>query len=208
LAARQQRWAIALARALTRAGASPNAISSASLLFAIAAGTALWFSAEAGGAARVLLLVAAAACIQLRLICNMLDGMVAIEGGRRTSYGEVFNDVPDRFSDLVTLVAAGYSLTAFSWGRELGWLAGTLAILTAYVRVLGGSMGVRQYFIGPMAKPHRMATLTIACLLSTLEPLVGWHGQIIAFALAIISAGAIVTLYRRTARIVADLKAR
>jgi phosphatidylglycerophosphate synthase len=138
----------------------------------------------------------------------MLDGMVAIEGGRRTSYGEVFNDVPDRFSDLVTLVAAGYSLTAFSWGRELGWLAGTLAILTAYVRVLGGSMGVRQYFIGPMAKPHRMATLTIACLLSTLEPLVGWHGQIIAFALAIISAGAIVTLYRRTARIVADLKAR
>jgi phosphatidylglycerophosphate synthase len=199
LAARQQRWAIALARALTRAGASPNAISSASLLFAIAAGTALWFSA---------LLVAAAACIQLRLICNMLDGMVAIEGGRRTSYGEVFNDVPDRFSDLVTLVAAGYSLTAFSWGRELGWLAGTLAILTAYVRVLGGSMGVRQYFIGPMAKPHRMATLTIACLLSTLEPLVGWHGQIIAFALAIISAGAIVTLYRRTARIVADLKAR
>ena len=81
-------------------------------------------------------------------------------------------------------------------------------MLTAYIRLLGGSMGVPQYFLVPMAKPHRMATMTVACVLSTLEPLVGWRGQIIAFALALIMVGAIVTFIRRTRRIVADVSAR
>jgi len=208
LATRQKAWAQALARTLTRAGLSPNSISLAGLVFGVCAGIALWYTGRAGGALRVVLLLGSAALIQLRLLCNMLDGMVAIEGGRKTAYGEIFNDVPDRFADLAILVGAGYSLTAFPWGRELGWLAGTLAVLTAYIRLLGGSMGVPQYFLGPMAKPHRMATMTVACVLSTLEPLAGWRGQIIAFALALIIAGAIVTFIRRTRRIVADVSAR
>lgn len=208
LATRQKAWAQALARTLTRAGISPNSISLAGLVFGFAAGASLWYTGRADGALRVLLLIAAAALIQLRLLCNMLDGMVAIEGGRRTPYGEIFNDVPDRFADLAILVSAGYSLTAFPWGRELGWFAGTLAVLTAYVRLLGASMGVPQYFLGPMAKPHRMATMTVACVLSALEPLVGWRGQIIAFALALIVVGSIVTFIRRTRRIIADVNAR
>ena len=55
----------------------------------------------------------------------------------------------------------------------LGWCAAVLAVLTAYVRVLGGSLGVTQHFIGPMAKQHRMFTLTIATLLSAVETLLG-----------------------------------
>jgi len=41
-------------------------------------------------------------------------------------------------------------------------LAAALAILTAYVRVLGVSVGTPQYYLGPMAKQHRMAALTAA----------------------------------------------
>lgn len=146
--------------------------------------------------------------MQLRLLCNLLDGMVAIEGGRRTSYGEILNDMPDRFADLIVLVAAGYSLSGFSSGRELGWLAGTLAVLTAYVRLLGGSMGVGQHFFGPMAKQHRMAVMTVASLLSTLEPIFGWKGQVLAFGLAIVILGSAVTIVRRTIRIIANVKQR
>lgn len=208
LATRERGWAKALARALDRAGMAPNAISVASLVSAVAAGLALWWSGEAVGVTRVLALLAAAGLIQLRLLCNMLDGMVAIEGHRQTSYGEILNDMPDRFADLAILVGAGYSLSAFSWGVQLGWIAGTLAILTAYVRLLGGAMGTRQFFTGPMAKPHRMAVLTMACVLSTLEPLVGWRGQTMAVALGLIVAGCIVTLVRRTGQIVAELTAR
>ncbi len=208
LKTRQRAWAQALARALTRAGISPNAISLASLAFAIAAGASLVFTARAEGIMRQLLFVAAAVAIQLRLLCNMLDGMVAVEGGKRTVYGEIFNDMPDRFADVAILVGAGYSISTFPMGRELGWLAAVLAVITAYIRLLGGSMGVTQYFLGPMAKPHRMALLTGACVLSIFEDYLGLHGQIVAIALVVMVAGMIVTCVRRTSKIVADLKQR
>jgi phosphatidylglycerophosphate synthase len=163
---------------------------------------------KSGGATRIAEFLAAAALIQLRLLCNMLDGMVAVEGGRRTPHGEIFNDLPDRFADLAVFVGAGYSLAAFAWGPALGWLAGTLAILTAYVRVLGASMGASHVFIGPMAKPQRMAMMTAACVLSVGEPLFGWRGQIVALALGVIVLGSIVTLIRRTASIFAEVNGR
>ena len=49
--------------------------------------------------------------------------MVAVEGGRRTKSGEVFNDLPDRLSDPLILVGAGYALP-YAWGPQLGWAAG------------------------------------------------------------------------------------
>jgi phosphatidylglycerophosphate synthase len=207
LATRKAKWAQALARTLGAAGVAPNTISIASLAFAAFAGLALWRSGDASGSARVLWLLGAAAGIQLRLLCNLLDGMVAIEGGHRTRYGELFNDAPDRFADLIIFVGAGYALP-FLWGRDLGWLAGVLSVLTAYIRLLGGTMGTRQYFIGPMAKQHRMAVMTVACVLATFEPLVGRNGYAISAALAIVVVGAIVTFARRTISIVRDVSAR
>jgi phosphatidylglycerophosphate synthase len=207
LATRKAKWAQALARSLGAAGVTPNTISIASLAFATIAGFALWRSGDATGSLRVICLLGAAACIQLRLLCNLLDGLVAIEGGKRTPYGELFNDAPDRFADLIVFVGAGYGLP-FIWGRDLGWLAGALAVLTAYVRLLGGTMGTRQYFIGPMAKQHRMAVMTVACMLATLEPLVGWNGYVIVAALTLVIAGSIVTFARRTVLIVRDASAR
>lgn len=180
----------------------------ASLAFATGAGISLGFTARVEGIMRPALFLAAAACIQLRLLCNMLDGLVAIEGGRKTVYGEIFNDMPDRFADVVILVGAGYSIPNFSWGRELGWLAAVLAVMTAYIRLLGGSMGVAQYFLGPMAKPHRMALLTAACVFSLFESYFGLGGQTMALALIVMVAGMLVTCARRTLRIVADLKQR
>jgi phosphatidylglycerophosphate synthase len=208
LATRERGWAKALARALDRAGVAPNVISIASLGFALAAGFSIWWSSETSGVARVVALLAGAGLIQLRLLCNMLDGMVAVEGGHQTPLGEMFNDMPDRFADLAILLGAGYSLSAFPWGIQLGWLAGALAVLTAYVRLLGGALGTRQSFAGPMAKPQRMAVLTLACVLSTLEPLWGWHGQTLACALVLVAAGSLVTIVRRTAVIAAELQAR
>jgi phosphatidylglycerophosphate synthase len=208
LKTRQRAWAQGLARLLTRAGIAPNAISIGSLVFATGAGLCLGLTSSATGSARQWLFLAAAACIQLRLLCNMLDGMVAIEGGRKTVYGEIFNDMPDRFADLVILVGAGYSISNFTWGRELGWLAAVLAIVTAYIRLLGASLGVPQYFLGPMAKPHRMALLTAACVFSAFEKYFGLHGQVMRLALILMVAGMLVTCVRRTSRIVADLTRR
>ena len=44
---------------------------------------------------RALLLLAAAG-IQLRLLCNLLDGMLAVEEGFKSKTGDIYNDLPDR----------------------------------------------------------------------------------------------------------------
>jgi phosphatidylglycerophosphate synthase len=205
--ARQAAWANRVAGRLARAGVRPNAISWLSVVFACVAGFCL---VEVAGAAtvagRVSLLVAATACIQLRLLCNLFDGMVAVEGGLRTKSGEVFNDLPDRLSDPVILVCAGYTLTHIPFGVELGWLAGLLAVLTAYVRMLGGATGAGQSFAGPMAKQHRMAVITLGLLGGALAARWDRHESVIAAALLLIVLGCVVTVIRRVRQIVRTLE--
>ena len=90
----------------------------------------------------------------------------------------------------------------------LGWAAAVAAVLTAYVRLLGGSIGATQQFIGPMAKQHRMFTLTIATLLSALETMGGMPPRAMPVGLVVIVAGSIVTAWRRTVRLMSEVEAR
>jgi phosphatidylglycerophosphate synthase len=143
----------------------------------------------------------------LRLLCNLLDGLVAVEGGLGSRSGEVWNDLPDRIADPLLLVSAGYA-TGVPFGPELGWSAGLLVVLTAYVRLLGAATGLPQRFTGPMAKPQRMAVLTVALLLGAV--VVPWRleGALLAAALALVVVGAALTVVRRTAALITELEER
>src|SRR5512138_3970115 len=98
LASRSTAWARAASSFLVRRGASPNGISVAGLVFGCCAGAAFAATQRLPGAERWLF-AAAAAAIQLRLLCNLLDGMVAVEGGRRSPVGELYTEAPARISD-------------------------------------------------------------------------------------------------------------
>jgi phosphatidylglycerophosphate synthase len=207
LKTRRRPTAAALAAALARRGVRPNHVSLAGLAFALLAAGALVAVPHASTPLQAAVLVAAAAAIQLRLACNLLDGLLAVEAKLGSPTGELYNDVPDRFADLVILVAAGFAI-AWDWGGALGWAAAAAALLTAYVRVLGGALGARQHFLGPMAKPHRMAVLTAACLLSLVELSVSeFEGRLIAVALALILAGSLATFARRLRLVARELSA-
>lgn len=153
------------------------------------------------------MLLGAAAGIQMRLICNLMDGMVAVEGGMKSKTGDVYNDLPDRFADLLILAPMGYATLA-PWGGELGWAAGALAVFTAYVRLLGGALGLTQDYAGPMAKQQRMAIATIACAAAIGESYWHAHRWALTAALVLIAAGSLVTVLRRTVRILRQLEAR
>jgi phosphatidylglycerophosphate synthase len=111
--------------------------------------------------------LAAATCIQLRLIANLLDGMVAVEGGKGGPTGDLWNEAPDRVADVMILIGAGYAAGS---SPMLGMIAALVAVFVAYVRALGASVGAGQIFLGPMAKPHRMFLMTLMCLLAVLIP--------------------------------------
>lgn len=208
LATRQTRWAVGLSRWLGRAGVRPNGVSIAGVLWALLAAYALAVAPTLDPAIRLWALLAAAASIQLRLLCNLLDGMLAIEGGFKSKVGDLYNDLPDRIADVVIFVGAGYAVRELPYGLTLGWMAAVMAVFTAYVRLLGGSLGLTQHFIGPMAKQHRMFTLTIAALAAAAETALRLPGRALWLGLAVIVAGAIVTAIRRTARLARELRTR
>lgn len=202
-------WARALAAGLARIGARPDVISASSVVFALAGAAAFWLSADAAIWCKAALLVGAAVCIQLRLLANLLDGMVAVEHGRGGPLGPVWNEVPDRIADALFLVGAGYALRHVDpdLGPALGWLAAVLAVLTAYVRELGRALGFEADFAGPGAKPHRMAVLTAGSLLAAAGPLWPKGPSVLLLTLGLIVVLTIVTLGRRTLRLAARLRA-
>jgi phosphatidylglycerophosphate synthase len=183
-----------IAQSLSHKNITPNQISTASIFFA--ALSAFCFLLFAYNNDWWLLLLAAV-FIQLRLLCNLFDGMVAIEGGKSSPSGELFNDIPDRITDPLILVATGYAINVVGWGVEIGWCAALFAVMTAYVRTLSASIGAPVDFKGPMAKQHRMAVLTFACIITAIETAIRGSHYLLLLALIIIAVGSLLTCIRR-----------
>ncbi len=222
-----------LAAILARGGVSPNAISFASIVFAGAAGLALAATACTHGVMVRACWLSAAAFIQFRLLANMLDGMVAVEGGRGGPTGDLWNEAPDRVADAFIFIGVGYAAGS---SPLLGFAGALLAVFVAYVRALGASVGAGQLFHGPMAKPHRMFALTVLSIAGAIFPTTmahGFSGTIaspeisaslhdtyyvvshvgllvtpVSIALLLIILGCVITAIRRLSRIAAFLRSK
>jgi phosphatidylglycerophosphate synthase len=192
-----------LAPKLARAGISANSISVASAVTGIAAGASLLLTRLTPQPWVRALWLAAAALVQLRLIANLLDGMVAISSGKASAVGELFNELPDRISDAATLAGLGYAVGSQS---VLGWVAAVLAVITAYVRTLGKSVGAGSDFSGPMAKQQRMFVVTAVCLFCACAPQSWQQWQPGAVALILIIIGTALTACRRAVHVAQTLK--
>ena len=192
LASRGTKWANDLAKFMSKRNISPNDISILSVVFSI---SSFFFYLQATH--NNIFLILAVLCIQLRLLCNLLDGMVAIEFNKKSIYGNLFNDIPDRFADVFIIMGAGlyshYHENSFAAGLTLAWINSILAVFTAYIRVLGSSLGTPMFFSGIMAKPQRMALLTFSSLL-TLIPNLNIPFLYIALILMLIGQCLTVTL--------------
>jgi phosphatidylglycerophosphate synthase len=203
-------WAIsqASARWLAQKGASPNAISVAGMICGLLAGVSLAATSLNGALERFFWIIGAG-LIQLRLLANMFDGMVAVESGKTSRLGELYNEVPDRISDSATLIGLGY---AAGGNPLLGFAAALAAIFTAYIRAVGKVAGAAQEFCGPMAKQQRMFVVTPVALWNGVTPQScqpAWGDSQLGPATAgliVIVLGGLVTALRRLLRIAAQLK--
>lgn len=216
IAARSTRWAQRLTASLVAAGATPNGISIAGMVAGVLAAVCFYLTREVGvdGVGWRVLLLLGAACVQLRLLANMFDGMVAVASGKVTPTGELYNEIPDRVSDVATLLGFGYSLAVQE--PTLAYLAAIVAVFVAYVRAQGKAAGAKHEFCGPMAKQHRMATITATALAYAVLP-VGWtfmwwgpdlRWGVAEAALLLIIVGGLLTAARRTLRVARTLRSQ
>jgi phosphatidylglycerophosphate synthase len=170
-----------------------------SVVVAVAAAACFGF----GGRWPHLLFVAPLFCLA-RLWLNMLDGMVALAGGRASRRGEIFNEFPDRLSDVVIFAGIAHSGLAT---QAFGYWAAILALLTAYVGTLGQAVAGHREYAGVMSKQWRMFVLAAAAWVAAIARISGAVNDPLAFtklilngALVVIIAGCGQTICVRLAR--------
>ncbi|MFA6189767.1 MAG: CDP-alcohol phosphatidyltransferase family protein [Sulfuricurvum sp.] len=203
LKVRDATWSKNIASYLSRQNITPNQISIMSIVFSLLAALCIIVPDKSTADVWPYSLLAAL-LIQMRLLCNLFDGMVAMEGGKSTKSGELYNDIPDRVSDSILFIALGYAISSI----ELGYLAALFAMMTAYVRVLGASMNAGSVFKGPMAKQHRMALMTIGLILTPLETLFFEQSYLLYGVLVIIVSGSVLTVLNRIYSIYSALETK
>ncbi|MFK7852484.1 MAG: CDP-alcohol phosphatidyltransferase family protein [Granulosicoccus sp.] len=209
LASRNTVAAQRFARLLASTSITPNQISAASVFAALIACVCFYATAQSSSWQHSAGFILAAFACQLRLLCNLMDGMVAIEAGKQTADGAVWNELPDRIADILVFVGVGY---AAGW-PSLGWSVAALAVFVSYVRELGKGIDGVVDFSGPMAKPHRMALVTVAAVIAAvlnLLPIDNTDGQvstlIMTVGLWVLAVGCVLTLFRRTRSMLLRLK--
>jgi phosphatidylglycerophosphate synthase len=198
IASRDSGWARRTAAWLAAKNVSPNFISILSIVFA---GVSLlaFFLAYRAGQPDIWMMLLAIVGIQGRLIMNLLDGMVAVEHNKKSAVGGIFNEVPDRVSDTLTLFGVGLMAKTMPYGMDLAYLAIALSIATAYIRTLGASLGCGHHFLGPMAKQHRMALISAGCIIAI------FYAPVFYYLLILMNVGLVITCYRRLAKVYSQL---
>ena len=200
LNSRNTAWARGLTESAMKAGLTPNQLSRLGIGFAVLGVVFFAVSPYGPGVLQWFWLLLAAATCQARLVCNLIDGMVAVEGGAGEKDGPFWNEAPDRLSDLFFFIGAGLA----AGNLALGTLVAALAIGAAYIRELGRAEGFPPDFSGPMAKQHRMAALTAGSVIAAFyggEWTLGW-------TLWIIVIGTALTILSRSVRLISALRAR
>ena len=196
LKSRSLGWVRRLAATLARSGVTPNGISTAGVVFA-AVGCGLLLASAHGWLPTGICFLAGAILVQARLMCNLLDGLVAVEGGKKSKGGDLFNEIPDRIEDTLFLAGAGYACGH----AGLGWFCAVLAVTTAYIRAFGASLGHGQDFGGPCAKPQRMALLTAGLVVGGVTAFFRTSLNPLAWALYVVAAGTLFTAVLRVRRL-------
>ena len=167
-------------RRLIAVNVPPSAITMAGIAFGGGAGAALALLRPGPAAG-----VAVAALLAARLGCANLDGAVAREGGRTTSFGSVLNEVGDRAAELAALAGCvAFAPTALVAAAALA------TTLPSWVSLAGAAAGLGRIQGGPVGKTER-------CLLLALLAALGFP---LVF-LSVLAAGSVVTALVRLLRL-------
>ncbi len=196
---RWRNWTHNLGRVLAQHNVTPNDISLLGVVFAATAGAAFYFSLQPDALDRALLLLLAAAAIQLRRLSGRLHAIVTRESVQPRPHA-IFYDFPNRIAEALILVPAGYAVQNLPFGLELAWGAAFLGLFNAYVGQIGDDAPEPRSRITITNLP--MMLLSAASVLSVFDRMVYLPGIMLWIALIIVNLAAVATIWQRTLQIV------
>jgi CDP-diacylglycerol--glycerol-3-phosphate 3-phosphatidyltransferase len=184
-----------LARGLIRAGVQPNAITTLGTLIVIGSGVAFGTgSIRLGG---VLLLVSG--------LFDILDGQVARQGGKMTTFGAFYDSTLDRvgegavFTGLIFYFSTG-PLPADLKPRAIaaGLVALVASLLVSYTRARAEALGVDNK-VGIAARAERILLLGLPALVLGAGP--GRPGVVLFWIVAVLALVSAITVIQRVVHV-------
>lgn len=134
-----------------------------------------------------------------RLALNALDGSIARRTDQTSSFGAALNEVCDRLSDVVVIVA-----TVAVAPIELTLATVVLTLLVAVAGMSGVGASGRRSYAGPMGKADRVAVLAIGSVIAALTA----SPTAFTVALAVISTGCLITFFVRVKEVRSDARSK
>lgn len=163
----------------------PDVFTYGAIVLSVAAGAAFILAAD-----RMAWLWIVPPFVLLRLLFNLMDGLLARELRLADTWGEVKNEFGDRIADgaiFLGLVFGGYV------DAQMAALALFLMLLVSYLGILGKALGGERVYGGVFAKGDRMISLA----LFTLYPVLTGNLQSFNWYLLFASSAALVTVLQR-----------
>ncbi len=109
-----------------------------------------------------ILLFVTAFAVNARTACNALDGLVARRLNVASKFGEVLNELIDRFSDSVLFISI-YFLSSTS--NTLALFTLVIILINSYLSILSKASGASRQYGGIVGKADRMIYMSIASVL-------------------------------------------
>ena len=184
-----------VARALIRADVAPNTITTLGTLVVIGSGVAFGYGAIRTGGALLL----------LSGIFDLLDGQVARQGGKMTTFGAFYDSTLDRvgeaavFTGLIFYFLNG-PLPADLKSRAIaaGLLALVASLLVSYTRARAEALGVENK-VGIAPRAERILLLGLPALLLGAGP--GRPGVVLFGIVAVLAIVSAITVIQRVVNV-------
>lgn len=155
------------ARVALDAGLSPNAVTVASLVFAVAAGLCFWQASPAAP----WLLVVGAVFAALNAIADAVDGRMARMGNQESKKGDYLDHVVDRYSDLALILGLAFS----PYGDlRIGVAALVGTFMTSYLGTQSQALGLGRNYAGFLGRADRVVLILAVPFIEGMLTLLGF----------------------------------
>jgi CDP-diacylglycerol--glycerol-3-phosphate 3-phosphatidyltransferase len=184
-----------VARALIRANVSPNTITTLGTLLVIGSGVAFGYGTiRAGG---VLLLLSG--------IFDLLDGQVARQGGKMTTFGAFYDSTLDRVGEGAVFTGLIFYFLTGPLPPDLkplaiaaGLVALVASLLVSYTRARAEALGV-ECKVGIAARAERILLLGLPALAFGAGP--GRAGVLLVWIVAVLALVSAITVIQRVVHV-------
>ncbi|MBW6469965.1 MAG: CDP-alcohol phosphatidyltransferase family protein [Methanosarcinaceae archaeon] len=178
-----------VAKAFTKAGISPNAVSIMSLLFAAMAGVYFYY---ADGNPKIVLI--AGLFVFFNSFLDAMDGLMARHLKIAGAKGDFLDHVIDRYSDV--FIICGIFL-----GGHVDWRIGVVAIvgvlLTSYLGTQAQALNIGRYYGGVMGRADRLILIILASIIYFVYPICVSGFSALGWVMIAIAVGSHITAFQR-----------